>query len=188
MRHALLDSSTPASVRDELAALLGSVFRPHPKQREMIDTWAADTERLTLLALEQGHVLGAMVVRRTTSQHLQSYGPPFGVDLQALLGERAVGALQLLAVHPDRRHQGIGRGLGQALVERLEERGATALVGVSWDHGRGQGSRGMFEANGFEVLAESTTFYARMHQQTGQVCRYCRPEPCSCNAVLFLRA
>lgn len=184
----LTDASVTAADRDAVAALLSEVFDPHPEQRAMMDAWALDPTRRVLLARMDDVWVGILVARLLPSDQLDRYGPPFGVDLVERLGEGLVAALQVLAVRPGYRKRGVGRSMASAMTASLRAEGALAAVGVSWDHGRGEGSRGMFEAGGFEVAAESRTFYARVNEESGKDCRYCRPEPCSCNAVLFVRA
>ena len=185
--HHLADADVTSGDRDAIAALLSEVFEPHPRQREMVDEWAADPTRRVMLARE-GTIVGVMVVRLIPSDDLDRYGAPFGVDLRARFGDGPVGTFQCLAVHPDHRGAGLGRGLAEALADQLRSAGAIGGVGISWDHGRGSGSRGMFEANGFTALAESRTFYASVNAASGQQCPHCKPEPCACNAVLFVAA
>ncbi len=177
--------ATPAD-RAAVCDLLGRVFGPRDDQEALFDLWLRDTARSVFVAPDgRGGVVGAGVCASLSAEQLARYGD-ITPALAPWAADEICGGLQLLAVAPEARRQGVGRALGAALFRDLRARGVSALVGVSWQNGSAATSAPLFEAAGFAVLGCSSTFYAEEQARSGQVCARCAG-PCSCVALLYGR-
>jgi len=187
----LVSLADPSVDKDAVAALLTEVFGPRPNQRQLVDDWLGLEHSNVLLARADGAFVGLMIARLLPEEEVnEKYGSPFGVDLLEMTGNAKFGGFQLLAVLPAWQRLGIAGDLTQAQHAWLISGGATVGLGVSWDHGGFSGmgsSKHMFEAAGFQVVATDPEFYNRINAESGQDCRRCAPEPCTCNALLFLK-
>ncbi|MGW0231087.1 ribosomal protein S18-alanine N-acetyltransferase [Actinopolymorpha singaporensis] len=75
----------------------------------------------------------------------------------SLLAVAATADVQRIAVRPDRRREGIGRALLDALLAKARERGcAEALLEVRHDNAA---ALAMYEATGFEQIARRRGYY-----------------------------
>ena len=180
----------PAVDPTAVVALLVEVFTPRGDELTLVQQWREDPSRRVLLALDDAVAVALLIVRMLEPGDPETYGAPFGVDLASRVEARRRGVFQLLAVRPGWRRRRIATALARDQLAWLVAQGVRIGIGVSWDHGgfgTAGSSRPMFEAAGFAAVGTSATFFRALHEATGQVCPRCEPEPCACNAILFVR-
>jgi|GEM_PF-477524 len=164
----------------DAAHFLDATFGARDDQQTLLRQWR-QAQKPGAVAFEGGEVVGATVGRVVdfaSSPYARVAADAFDADAQ-------VGALSMLAVHPRRRRQGLGRRLAGQLVDALVASDIVALVGMCWDNGSDDTSRTLYEANGFTLVAHSDTFFADEQKKSGQPCPHCAPASCHCRALLF---
>ena len=146
----------------------------------------SNAERLLVLALLKGELIGVATARQLPSDGFAYYAP-FGKEAVELFQRHRVGSMDCASVQEPWQGQGIGCELGRRRVAWLESIGCDAIVGISWESGLPHTSDRVFLRLGFERLARVSDFYVGISIQREMICPVCGPPPCHCAASLFVK-
>ena len=168
--------------RHAVTRLLSASFGDTAEHDTAVARWL-EGQGKAFVATVSGQVVGV------ASGHVAPACPwtaaDFGEGVSRLASSSAFGVFDILAVSPAHRRDGLGFRLGRALEAWMVAEGVEWLLGVSWRHGERATSRGLFRADGFELLGVSEEFYGRMH--ASRPCPYCGAV-CACVAELYGKA
>ena len=140
---------------------------------------------LGLAGFEEGQLVAASVSQLLAPEDL-AYYDVFGVGARRRLNGHAVLSFEALAVEPAHRRRGLGSELTLASRDWGARRGADLVVTISWLGERSGHSWPMFEALGFEAVADSSEVYTADSLQNGWLCPICG-NPCRCSGRLYVR-
>lgn len=147
---------------------------------------ASDPDRLLIITLTEGRVIGAATARLLPPNGF-TYYERFGKEaVHLLFRDNKVGSLDFASVTELWQGRGIGRELGRRRLSWLQEMGCTASVGISWESGRRSSDR-VYQWLGFERLSRMEEFYVEMSHERGFICPVCGPPPCLCAASLYVK-
>ncbi len=187
MTHQIIDLRDTTEFDVSAVALLAQVFGAREDHCDMLNRWRDDARRDVLLAVSGTQVVGICGVRLGGQEERKTYRQ-FNDAFDTLVGRGPMAEFHILAILPEWRQAGLGHQLASAQLEHLRARGATAAVGVCWQHGHSGSSRHLFEGAGFEKAGRVELFYRVMQAEGGQHCQICQPKQCNCAAVLYVRS
>jgi GNAT superfamily N-acetyltransferase len=172
---------------DVVIELLAATLGASDKHSEAIHRWGPDPDALALVATNKRNEAVGIGVARTERRPASECFSEFSALPPAFASLHPIGMHQILAMKPEYRRAGTGLAMGKALETWMSSRGCAALFGVCWEHGRRDGSRSLFIADGFRKVSASPGYYLRMRTGAAGGCPCCDGE-CSCSATLFAKS
>ena len=112
----------------------------------------------------------------------------YGTEPQALLKGKRVGLIESCATAPYARGRGMAFQAFSYLIQLLKDSGCELIAASSWNWGKKDQSKGIFERMGFQTMAEVTGEAYRQTNLKGGPCHVCGI-PCHCStSFLVLKA
>lgn len=166
------------------ARLIDSVFAMPLDHKALFLEWLEDANRRVIVGSHRDTVVAIGVCTLRPVSRAEDYHD-FSMDVMQWLEPHPqhIAIMNMMAVSPAHRRQGLARRVGQALMVWIRDRDCPVVLGVSWEHGGGHHSGHLFARAGFQRLGTSPTFYARVMPELD--CPACAHKPCRCPASLF---
>jgi ribosomal protein S18 acetylase RimI-like enzyme len=169
---------------DLICELAGATFGSFASVRDVFLKWILEERFYVIVAKTQSGALSGLAAVHIPEAPMTEKFSTFGPKVLEFLKGRKTAHVLNLAVHPKFRRQGLGRELSRHMVLWLRDKLCEAVVGNSWDNGRADNSRCLFEMFGFEKCGENADFLNLQSRENQQTCSVCGGE-CQCNAIFF---